>query len=55
MTFGNGNSNSGNVTGSYNTTNNSNTTNNNNNAITNNAGKLYGGGTNNTFSGSTFN
>jgi len=49
--FGDNNTNCGNTTDSYNNTTNNNTTNNNNSAITNNAEKIYGGGTNNTISG----
>lgn len=55
VSFGDNNTNCGNTTGSYNKTTNNNTTNRNKNTITNNAEKIYGGGTHNTISGSTFN
>jgi len=55
MYFGNGNTNSGNITGSYNTTNNSTTTNNNNNTVNNSGKYTFGGGVSNTLSRFTIN
>jgi len=55
VTYGNNNSNCGNITGSYNNTTNNNTTNNNNNTINNHAQNIFGGGVNNVLSGFTVN